>query len=113
MTDAAQEECARIALADDLGQFLQSSTSSSTESMADNYTPWNDAEQFYGALDPSFRARFGDQPLAKLQPVNWLNTFLKRLKGSRLAHSFQLVRGNGDNRNRELGPFIRIPSLSY
>ncbi|KAK1222261.1 hypothetical protein PQX77_014894 [Marasmius sp. AFHP31] len=103
----AQEECARIALAEGLVEFLRSSDGFATVSATDNSTPWNDAEQFYDALGPAFRARFGDQPLAKLQPINWLNTSLKRVKGSRLVHSFQLVRGNGDNRNL-LGCILRF-----
>ncbi|KAJ8091848.1 hypothetical protein PM082_021084 [Marasmius tenuissimus] len=103
----AQEECARIALAEGLGEYLRLSDGSTTGSTMDNSTHWNDPQQFYDALGPAFRARFGDQPLAKLQPINWLNTSLKKVKGSRLVHSFQLVRGNGDNRNL-LGCILRF-----
>ncbi|KAK1218384.1 hypothetical protein PQX77_018946 [Marasmius sp. AFHP31] len=58
----AQEECARIALAEGLVEFLRSSDGSATVSPADNCTPWNDAEQFYDALVPRFEHVSGTNP---------------------------------------------------
>ncbi|KAL0576642.1 hypothetical protein V5O48_005342 [Marasmius crinis-equi] len=96
--DNAREECARVALKQGFSDFIKSSKDLPVEPFADTYAPLDDTQQFFESMDSSFRENFAGKTVQQIQPVQRLNDSLKRTKGSRLLHSFHLIKRAGDNR---------------